>query len=300
MNITQEVWLSENKLVIDETLRWLRDRPNGIVSLENGNHATMLIEKINPIIRLRLIKQGNFKPDLVQSKLNIHDPLHLVASYNQAMFLSLLWQNEPSQIYIIGLGGACIPTVLHHYLPEVHIHCTEIEPAMVTVAAKYFAMPTDERIRIFIEDGRAYLARQTPAPRYDIILIDAFLHSDLSPYPLVTQEFYQLCKQYLTETGVLSANILQRDSFYKEKVNTLQAVFDQVYICVLDSGNDVIFAHQGPRLEKKTLLERAIALQNKHQFAFPFVEHVHNLSPKRTLNKQMQILVDALKPINYI
>ena len=73
------------------------------------------------------------------------------------------------------------------------------------MAREYFALPDDERIRMFIDDGRAFVGYC--AETYDLIIIDAF-DDDHIPRPLLTEEFLRECRERLSADGVSG---LQRD-----------------------------------------------------------------------------------------
>jgi spermidine synthase len=116
--------------------------------------------------------------------------------------------------------------VLHHYYPELVVESTEIDRTVVSLARKYFGIATNDRMKVFIEDGREYLARQTPATRYDIILVDCYTGAGHHPYSLSTTEFYALCKDHLTAGGVVATNLVSSDPLFEKKVNTFTNSFD--------------------------------------------------------------------------
>ena len=135
--------------------------------------------------------------DWVQSILNLNDPIYLIFPYTQAMMLTLLWNSQPKKIYIAGFGGGSIPQVLHHYLPEVIIECTEVDANILSIAQNFFGVELNDRLRVKIQDGREYLEQKKCLDKYDIIMIDVAFGNGYMSYNLATQEFYQLCDRHL-------------------------------------------------------------------------------------------------------
>jgi spermidine synthase len=85
------------------------------------------------------------------------------------------------------------------------IDVVEIDPDVVEIALGYFAVPDDERIRIIVGDGRAFLSLAPDT--YDIIIIDAF-DDDHVPRPLLTEEFMRDVRDHLSPGGVVAWNVL--------------------------------------------------------------------------------------------
>lgn len=81
------------------------------------------------------------------------------------------------------------------------------------------------RGRAVIEDGRRYLRRHTEP--VDFIVLDAY-NSDVIPFHLITQEFFELIESRLTEDGILAINYIGRptDDFVTDSLfRTLGEVF---------------------------------------------------------------------------
>lgn len=116
---------------------------------------------------------------------------------------------EPASIAAIGLGAGaafCYPATDRHFT------FIEIDPAIVTVANKYFtfldkcAQPTPARI--ITGDGRIELAKLAQE-KFDLIILDAFT-SDAIPPHLLTKEAFSLYRDRLTEKGVIAVHISNR------------------------------------------------------------------------------------------
>jgi spermidine synthase len=300
-----EVWQVTNEAAIRQRLRWLDDLPPGMIFFEPSGLHFIFVEKVNNELRLVLLEQVNFTSNLVQSCLDLNAPLYLVSPYNQAAMLGLAWCREPQRIYMAGFGGGRIPLVLHHYFPKATIECTEIDPTLIEVATKYFGVELDERLKVACQDGRDYLAQCSQDIKYDLIFIDVFLGNGYFPYSLTTKEFYELCQSHLSPEGVVVVNLINKGSFYTEKVKTIQSVFKYIYLCPLDVGNRIIIGTNGTFIDEAELISRVQSLQQRHQFPFPFRDRALEVKMGSQLSEYMpdleqaEILTDTSPPDQY-
>jgi spermidine synthase len=244
-------------------------------------------------VRLVLVEQARPQTTVTQSECDLSDALRLVAPYTQAALLGLLWQPQPRRIYVIGLGGGRVPLVLHHYLPEAVIECSEIDPVVLRLAERYFGLRPDERLQVVIEDGREWLTRRDRRQPYDIIFLDAFLDRGYTPYRLATVEFCELCRAHLSERGVLIINLLESDPFFAARVRTVEQVFAHVNLCPVPGENCLVFAAVTPGLDREEWLEQARAAQETHGFTFPFVERAIDLAYAPTIRERLPALDQA-------
>ncbi len=281
-------WLAVNRAALEGRLAWLKEKAPGVLFFEPSGAVFVVVDKVESHLRLYLAQTG---ADLVQSRLDLADPLYLVSPYTQAAMLALAWNNRPRRVGVIGLGGGRLPLVWHHYLPRVTIDCVEIDRMVITAATRFFGLQADERLRLFQADGREYLAGQAGQVRYDLILVDAFAAQGDGPYHLATREFYRLCRDCLAPAGLVVVNLLQADSLYAQKIKTLQTVFEQVYLWPFGRGNGLAFALDGPPLVRAAWLAEVDRLQAEYAFPFPFVERALELK----MGPELAELVPGLK-----
>jgi spermidine synthase len=301
----RDTWLLANRAALEQRLRWLRDQPDGRLHFGPAGQQCVVVTKTSYHLRLLLVDGANSESDLVQSRLDLRDPLHLLAAYSQAVMLGLAWNSAPRRICVIGLGGGRIPLVLHHHLPSALIDCVEIEPAIVEAATRFFGFQPDDRLRVSLGDGRGYLAELSSGVCYDLIVVDAVGGDGSTAYGLVTQEFYRLCRAHLSGDGVLSVNLLRHYPFYAEKIKTIERSFDHVSCCPVVGGNAVVFATQSVRLDEDELAERIRSLQKQHRFSFSLMKYALALKKGRALQEHLpelaaaRVLTDALPPDGY-
>ena len=166
---------------------------------------------------------------------SIYNPNQILTGWYWDYFLMAPFFNknfQPSQLQrmaIIGLAGGTIARQFSAIYPSVQIDGVEIDPAIVDVARKYFAM-NEPDLHVFEQDGRAFIS-QTKA-RYDLVAIDAFQQPYI-PFHLTTEEFFQEIDNHLDDDGVLALNTGHTRTNFRlvqAFVNTLSLVFPSVYV----------------------------------------------------------------------
>ncbi|MGB3266435.1 MAG: fused MFS/spermidine synthase [Microcoleus sp.] len=298
-------WQAMNLAAIHKRLAGLQKQPDGVVFCKDSGVHYVAVRKDKGQIKLSLVEKVNLHTDLLQSVLDLNNPLHLVSEYTQAMMLGLVWQNQPQRIYIAGFGGGRIPLVLHHYLPKTVIECADVDPIAIEAATECFGVQLGDRLTVAIQDGREYLEQQSSDIQYDIIMTDVFFGNGYSPHRLATKEFYQLCEKRLSGEGVVLVNLLQRDEFFAEKLKTFQSVFSQVCVCPWKDINSVLIGSNSPSLEKSEIVARAKYLQDGHDFSFSLIDRAFDIKVGRELAESVanldkaQILHDDSPPVGY-
>lgn len=253
--------------------------PDGTLFFEQSGPHYVTVTKEGDNVLLWLLDRYADGSGVVQSELNLRDPLNLVDPYTQSALLALLWTPYPERIYTTGLGGGSLATALHYHLPNTQIDCIEIDPMVVRAAAQCFGFRTDDRLRLGIDDGRDWLAKTADAPPYDVLILDAFLDNGYSPYAMATREFAELCAQRLSRAGVMVVNLLYLGNFYLERIRSLAAVFEHVYLLSMGEDNDLVFASHSPLVAEPARQAAAQALATRLDAPFPLVERASKLTP---------------------
>lgn len=294
-------WQQANEAAIRQRLQPVVAAKDGTLCAEPAGVHFVTVTKRGRELRLWLIEQVRPSTGVIQSELHLDDPLRLADAYTQAAMLGLLWQPTPRRAYVAGFGAGRVPMVLHHHFPALHIQCTDIDPTVVAMAAKYFGVQPDARLQVAIADGRAWLAQQPPAQRFDFLYVDAFLDNGYVPYRLSTLEFFTLCRARLTPDGVLVVNLLYDDPYMADRLATVAAAFDSVTVCPLGEDNDVLFATASPPVDKELLIQRAKEVQAAQHFRFPFVQHALALQPAAEVlpRRPATVLRDDAPPAGY-
>lgn len=181
------------------------------------------------------------------------DPYLLQHDYARAMLLVLLFA-RPRGIILFGLGGGCLATTLHEYIPELQMRVVELRPQVVKVARRFFHFPSTPRISVQIMDVSVYL-ENTAHNKTDIVFSDIFGADGLDLQQ--TQSWYiESCAKLLNDDGWLVLNCWKVHRGEREMIEALKEHFSDVRGCDTEEGNWVIFAG------KKTCGSSATQLQS--------------------------------------
>jgi len=197
-------------------------------------------------------------------KLNEGEGIHSVYTPGEQMtyatwdyFLVVPFFNPPpygpdqvDSLCMIGLAAGTIPKLYTQVFGPIPIDGAEIDPAIIEVGRRYFAM-NEPNLHAYAEDGRRFLAR-TEA-RYDVIAIDAY-RPPYIPFHLTTREFFEEARRHLTPEGVVAINVARTatDARLAEAMaSTMSSVFPSVYIIYEplygdDLGNSIVVATNQP------------------------------------------------------
>lgn len=274
-----EVWQQINRVQLTERLRPLLDCEDGTLHMASSGAHHVVVTKEENHVCLWLHDEANESTGVIQSEMDLANPLALVDAYTRAALLALLWSHEPLRVFTTGLGGGCLPIVMHHHLPETTIQCVEVDREVVEASSRFFGFLPDERLRIAIGDGRRWLEGEPAGKPFDIIILDVFDDKGDVPHWLTTLEFFRLCRDSLSERGVLVVNLLYLDPHRTKRIKTIRAIFDHLYLCAMDDDNDVLFASQQPLPERSNYIEQAVRLKTRYGFGFPYVRLALKLKP---------------------
>jgi hypothetical protein len=183
----------------------------------------------------RILFSGN--QEAAQSGIATDDNPELLFDYNER-FLELALDLQPTRMLIIGGGVYTLPMALLKELPEAYIDVVELDDTLFPVAQEYFGLKPDSRLEIFHDHGRAYLS--TTHRRYDLIIIDAFNHTDI-PVELASYEAALSIRNILEPNGVVALNIIS--SYYGRNNTTtrnLWAAYQSLfkYLTLAPASND--------------------------------------------------------------
>ena len=177
-----------------------------------------------------------------QSGMWLDDPYKTRFAYTDYLQLGIAYNPSATNVLVVGLGGAAVPKRLNRDFRDVRVTALEIDPEVVEVARRWFALPADgPRLRVEVGDGRQYLERSDE--RWDVIMVDAF-YADGIPFHLTTLEFAERLRTRLSPGGVVAVNVIgsiagSRSRLTRALVKTYGAVFPTVKLHpVYDSPAD--------------------------------------------------------------
>ncbi len=167
-----------------------------------------------------------------QSGMALDDPFRSVFDYTDYVHLGFALRPRIRDVLVIGLGGGLIPKQIWKDHPDSRVDVVEIDPEVVRVARRYFALPEDERLRVYVEDGRRFL--EATDRRYDLIVLDAY-YAHAIPFHLATREFLELVRSRLRSDGMVAANVAgalagPRSALFASFYHTVAQVFPERYV----------------------------------------------------------------------
>ena len=189
-----------------------------------------------------------FDNHMIQSRMLLDNPNKLHLPYTRHMLASLLFNNDPRQIFMIGLGGGSLAKFFLHYFPKCHMEVVDSNPEMATIAQRFFFLPIDNRLKIHPVDGETFLQnrqnnKQNIKTDYDLILVDAYNHEGMCQ-SVYAKDFLMKNYALLSHSGIMTINANRAETaFHKTILNAVTECFpNQAFrLPVLHSNNEIIF-----------------------------------------------------------
>lgn len=237
-----------------------------------------------------------------QSCRYLDKPVELVFPYAKMTLSSLLVQDNPERILIVGLGGGTLPDTYSLLFPEAEIVISEIDDAVFRVAREYFGFQETDKISVDVGDARVYIKRAgLRGEKFDLVILDAF-NGEYIPEHLMTVEFLEEVKRLLPEDGMVLANTFSTSRLFAAESNTYREVFGEFYnIRMSGTGNRVVVASMQPLPDQKTLEERAPAFKQRlAPFGMDVTDYTRYMSTEVTWDSSQRILTDQYSPANLL
>ncbi len=126
---------------------------------------------------------------------------------HRAYILAALHAN-PRRILVVGMSSGAWTRVLSGFSGVQEIDVVEINPGylqLVRARPEVAPILDDPRLRIHVDDGRRWLARN-PQRRYDLVVMNTTFHWRSYATNLLSVEFMSLLKRHLDTGGLMSFN----------------------------------------------------------------------------------------------
>ena len=239
-----------------------------------------------------------------QSGMFKDDPYATRFDYSDFLQLPFAYRPETRRVLYIGLGGGSAPKRTWRDFPAAQLDVVELDPAVVEVAYEYFAVPRDPRLRVEVEDGRRFLARNDGP--WDAIVIDAF-YSDSIPFHLATREFLELARSRLAPGGTVSTNIIgavrgSESRLFRSMLRTYRAVFPTVAIHPVGEEeptairNVILVAGEGAAPSKAFLRERWAEVRKRAPGAPDLRQAIEDRIDAPVSTEDVPVLTDDYAP----
>ncbi|HEY1100735.1 MAG TPA: fused MFS/spermidine synthase, partial [Myxococcota bacterium] len=142
-----------------------------------------------------------------QSGIDPKQPSKVQFEYVRIAALALDRHDVPKparRALVVGLGGGAFARLLIERVAHVAVDAVEIDPVVVDVARRWFALPITPRLQVHVDDGARFMT--TAKAGYDVVLLDAFSGDDM-PSALSTAAFFHDVHRVLADDGVVVMNV---------------------------------------------------------------------------------------------
>ncbi len=211
-----------------------------------------------------------------QSAMFLNDPYSTPFTYVDFFFLGLAYRPSARDVLFLGLGGGSGPKAFLRSFPAVRVDVVELDPVVVDVARRFFALPRSPRLRVQVDDARRFLSRSDR--RWDVIAVDTYFDDGI-PFHLTTREFVQLVHDRLDPGGVVVVNVIgavrgDGSKLLRSVYRTYRTVFPTVLVHPVagpDAGvqNVVLVATDQAAPDTSFLLRRWRSIRAAHPLAPP-------------------------------
>lgn len=277
--------------------------PPGVIFTRDTAYHRITVVESGTVRTLRL-------DDYPQTAVDRSEPRRGVFAYTDAMHVPLVFVPRPRRVTLLGLGGGVVAARFVEDYPSLTMSVAEIDREVVAVAARFFDVRPNARLRIDAEDGRRHL--DSLAAPADVLLMDAYLVDKL-PVHLATREFFALARSKLAPNGVFASNVIgtlegPRSRLFRAIYKTVSAVFGTVYVFPvtppdrLATGsrrNVVVVGTDAPRLSAEEIVRRARELVDARAVSVGgFVETASVLYTAPVDVSDVPVLTDDFAPID--
>ena len=222
----------------------IKNTPGQIFETESQYNYVEVVRK-NPCNYLRLNEGQVVHSQYCDNKAFMQPGVwtHMLTApyFNSPDYFSAHKEKPVESLMVIGLGAGTVPKAYMQCFGPMAVDGIEIDPTVVDVGRKYFAM-NEPTLKVIVGDGRYELNKLKKT--YDAVAIDAFKLPYI-PWHLCTQEFFEEVKAHMNTHGVLAINVgrTPRDRRMVEAMTaTLQQVFPSVHTIDADDLNTALIA----------------------------------------------------------
>lgn len=266
--------------------------PDGVLESVESEYNNIFVMKRGRQLYMNFGYRGS---QYVESIYDLLDPGSLPAEYTRYMTLAMLYAGKLERGAFVGLGGGRTASYLVNSFPAFRLEIAELDPEVIRLAKKYFAVAESERLKISAQDGRVFLARTRNT--YDVVFLDAY-RGPFVPFHLLTKEYFELVKKRLAPGGVVAQNVEPSTMVLDSAILTIGSVFRNVE--TFDAGgNVVIIAYDGEPIPDARLRERAKNITAQHKLRYDLAKL---LDAKKVIRPEQaaKVLTDDFAPVEML
>lgn len=209
-------------------------------------------------------------------------PNRLQTPYEKVMACwQLFLTPAANDVLLLGLGGGSATKHCLQALPKANVSVVELRETVVSIARNYFALPHDERLTVYLDDGAQFINHQAQAAdrQYDLLLVDMYDLENLYAY-IYSEDFLMNSLKLLRVGGVLALNLWgSHQARFKSVVAAVGKVFHWkiLVVPVAESSNVIVLAFHPdtPKYTFDSLLARINDLEKA--FAMPWKVYLETI-----------------------
>ena len=266
--------------------------PDGVIEKVESEYNNVFVIKQGQMLYMNF---GYRNSQYVESVYDMLDRGSLAARYTRYMTIAAAYLDRFERGAFVGLGGGRTASYLVDSFPQLSLEIAELDPEVIRLAKKYFAVKESERLKISAQDGRIFLTRSKAT--YDAVFLDAY-RGPFVPFHLLTREYFEIVKKHLRPGGVVAQNVEPSTMVLDSAIRTIGAVFKNVDTYEA-GGNVVIIAYDGQPIPPARLRERAAALSKQYKLRYNLVEL---MAAKQEIKPQAgaKLLTDDFAPVEML
>ena len=234
--------------------------PRGII--KPSSYGELLYEKESAYNYIQVVRDNGSTKLVLNEGLafhSIYNPNRVLTGGPWDYWLVAPYFGEgfrPSDMKSMAMIGSAAGTAAHIFT-EVYgplpVDGVEIDPEIVDVGRRFFALDDVESNTTYVQDGRTFLQTEGRDKRWTVIGIDAYKQPYI-PFHLTTREFFEEVKAHLTPDGavMINAGRTQSDTRLVEALaNTMLQVYPNVYVIDVPTlrNSMIVGTNQPSRIE---------------------------------------------------
>jgi spermidine synthase len=206
----------------------------------------------------------------IQGTMTIKAPFAIELDYVRRMMAWLLFVPGTSvkdrQALQLGLGTAAITKCCYKTL-GMRTAAIEINTKVIFSCRQWFKLPPDNnRLEVVLGDAAKEMKAERWQGRVDALAVDLYDHEAAAPV-MDSADFYQGCRDLLTDDGIMTVNLFGRDNSYQASLEKIKQAFGAACVWAFQparEGNTVVMAFRtAPDVTQEVLVQRADAIESR-------------------------------------
>jgi predicted membrane-bound spermidine synthase len=267
-------------------------KPEGI-TIDTHYNTIRVMERValGTNLRIRVLQTD---PMGAQSLMYVDRPNDLYSDYTKFYDLAFYYKPDIRNVLMLGGGGYCVPKHITATRPDVGVDVVELDPGITETARNYFFLTDRPGQRIFHEDARIFLNRESASGnlKYDAVFEDVFGSSYNIPFHLTTVECMKNIRGMLSDDGVFVVNVISSidGELFSGIYSSIAAAFPVVMIYPATYPNSVS-ARQNIMIVALTRETRYRDPGDEYTTSLLFHRWTNNFEPK------IAAFTDAFAPV---